>query len=62
MVAAEVVPGTTFAVGEQRALFSTNAYGARYGVAADDEGFVMIRLGGSGSAGELIVVENFFEE
>ncbi len=56
LIAAEVDPDT-FAVGEQRALFSTNVYRG-YRVAADDEGFVMIRLGGS----ELIVVENFFEE
>ena len=62
------MPGTTFAVGEQRALFSTNGYRAStvhatYDVTADDEQFVMIRLGGSGNeGGELIVVENFFEE
>ncbi len=67
LITAEVVPGTTFAVGEQRALFSTNVYRAaatqgNYGVTADAQRFVMIRLGGSGDAGELIVVENFFEE
>ena len=71
LISVEVVPGTTFAIGEQRALFSTNGYkvtperrrGRRlYDVTADDERFVMIRLSGSGEAGELIVVENFFEE
>ena len=34
----------------------------QYDVTPDDQRFVMIRLGGSGNAGELIVVENFFEE
>jgi serine/threonine-protein kinase len=67
LITAEVVPGTTFAVGEQRALFSTMAYRAattqgNYGVTADAQRFVMIRVSGSGDAGELIVVENFFEE
>ncbi len=68
LISVEVVPGTTFAVGEQRVLFSTNGYRGSslhrtYDVTADDEQFVMIRLGGPGNAGgELIVVENFFEE
>jgi Tol biopolymer transport system component len=67
LISAEVVPGTTFAVGEQRVLFSTNGYRGSlvqplYDVTADDERFVMIRLSGSSDAGDLIVVENFFEE
>ena len=33
-----------------------------YDVMADDQRFLMIRLGGSGYVGDLIMVQNFFEE
>jgi serine/threonine-protein kinase len=66
LITAEVVPGTTFVVGEQRTLFSTSAYRfdavhQAYDVTADDQRFVMIREP-QAEAYELIVVENFFEE
>ncbi len=67
LIAAEVVPGTTFIVGEQRALFSTTPYRfdavhQAYDVSADDQRFVMVGVRVSGVVGDLIVVENFFEE
>ncbi len=66
LISAEVVPGTTFVVGEQRALFSTTGYRndsryQAYDVTADDQRFVMVRVGTVG-VGDLIMVENFFEE
>ncbi len=53
--------------GERRALFSMQVYLSdalhlQYGVMPEDQRFVMIRNPGSVEAGELIVVENFFEE
>jgi serine/threonine-protein kinase len=67
LISAEVLPGTTFVVGEQRALFSTAAYQSEnfhqaYDVTADDQRFVMVRVAITGEEGGLIVVENFFEE
>ena len=64
LVAVEVIPGPTFAMGERRVLFSTQPYrdvSGNYDV-TEDGGFVMIRLRGAQSSGELIVVENWFEE
>ena len=63
---AEVLPGPNFVIGERRALFSTQGYRStfvhqQYDVTPDDQRFVMIR-NRVADAGELIVVENFFEE
>jgi serine/threonine-protein kinase len=59
----------TFATLEVRELFSTRdyfnfAYHRSYDVSADDQRFVMIRTNAVGepAIGDLIVVENFFEE
>ncbi len=63
----EVLPGPTFVTGERRVLFSTQGfrtypYHQQYDVTPDDQRFVMIRNRRGEEAGELIVVENFFEE
>jgi Tol biopolymer transport system component len=67
LMSAQVLLGTTFIVGEQRVLFSTQRFRTgivyrHYDVTPDDQRFVMIRIPGGEDAGELIVVENFFEE
>ena len=68
LIAAEVQTAPTFGVGQQRVLFPTGAayesfaFHPRYDVTRDDERFVMIRFRGGGEAGELILVENWFEE
>jgi Tol biopolymer transport system component len=65
LVAATVLPGATFAVGEQRVLFSTEGYLSNRGFRTYDVApggrFVMIRLTKQGRD-ELIWVDNFFEE
>ncbi len=66
-MAAQVLPGTTFAIGERRALFSIDGYRTsrhpEYDVTPDDQRFLMIRdRSGSGEETELIVVENVFGE
>ncbi len=65
-MAAQVLSGTTFAVGERRALFSTEGYHAgrhpEYDVAPGDQRFLMIRDRSGGEETELIVVENVIEE
>ncbi len=63
----EVLSGTTFVLGERRALFSLEGFlSARnrqmYDVTPDGQRFVMIRNLGEQEATELIVVENLFEE
>ncbi len=63
----EVLPGATFVTGERRVLFSTQGFRSgtvhrQYDVTPDDQRFVMIRNIGEQEVGELIVVENFFEE
>ncbi len=63
----EVSPGGTFVIGEHRVLFSVQGFRSdtfhqQYDVTPDDQRFVMIRTPGGQEAGELIVVENFFEE
>ena len=67
-MAIEILPGSTFVTGERHTLFSV-APGFRlvpvhqqYDVTPDDQRFVMIRNRGVGERGELIVVENLFEE
>jgi hypothetical protein len=66
MMSAEVLPDATFAAGERRVLFSAVPYqpsfGSRnYDVTTDGERFLMIRAGAR-DPGELILVENWFEE
>ncbi len=65
-MAAEVVTTPAFSVGERRPLFSAIQYlrGANsrhYDVTPDDQRFVFVGPVGIGG-GELIVVENWFEE
>ncbi len=67
LMVVEVLPGATFVTGEQRGLFSNQGFRSsrnhqQYDVTPDDQRFVMIRTPGGQEAGELIVVENFFEE
>jgi serine/threonine-protein kinase len=67
LIVVEVLPGAAFVPGERRALFSHQGYYSTtlhqfYDVTPDDQRFVMIRNRGADDAGELIVVENFFEE
>jgi serine/threonine-protein kinase len=67
LMVVEVLPGATFVTGERRVLFSTQGYRSAfthqfYDVTADDQRFVMIRNPGAEEVGELIVVENLFEE
>ncbi len=63
----EVLPGATFIRGQHRGLFSTSVFETfpvhrSYDVAADDQRFVMVRDLEDNDAGEIIVIENFFEE
>ncbi len=67
LVRVEVLRGATFVTGEQQVLFSAREYLSTvfhrlYEVTPDDQRFVMIRNLGGQEAGELIVVENLFEE
>ena len=70
MVAAQIRPGSVFEVTDRtvlftirpKVLFRQSEQYALYDVASDDQRFVMIRLRGAREAGQLIVVENFFEE
>ncbi len=64
LVAVEIIPGPTFGMGERRVLFSMQPYRTglgHYDVTGDGR-FVMIRRRFTQGQGELIVVENFFEE
>ncbi len=63
----EVLPGPTFVTGERRTLFSVQGFRSvtvhqQYDVTPDDQRFVMIRNRSVEERGELILVENFFEE
>jgi eukaryotic-like serine/threonine-protein kinase len=66
LVAADIRPGTTFAVGEQRTLFSFAPFfqlGSipSYDVTADDKRFVMLREGESAQESELIVAMHWLD-
>ncbi len=66
LMTVEVLRGATFVTGERRVLFSVQGFRSatvhqQYDVTPDDQRFVMIRSPDA-EAGELIVVENFFEE
>ena len=67
MVAVPVETEPTFAAGQPEALFSAAEFRSfanhqQYDVTPDDQRFIMIRLSEGGGAGELIWVQNFFEE
>lgn len=64
MMSVEVAPGTgsTFVGSEPEALFSFAPYRTDDFDTTADGRFVMIRLRGEAWAGELVVVENWFEE
>ena len=68
-VAAAVAPGPTFALGDQRVLFSAGPFwaaatGRPYSVAPDDSRFVFMRNVGSQTATptDLVLVEHWFTE
>ncbi len=66
LMAVEVLRGATFVTGERRVLFSVQGFRSatvhqQYDVTPDDQRFVMIR-NRVADEGELIVVENLFEE
>jgi Tol biopolymer transport system component len=66
MIAAEIRPGATFSVGEQRKLFPVDPYlrpGSypRYAVSPDGRRFVMIREGQLSQQSELILTENWLQ-
>jgi Tol biopolymer transport system component len=66
MVAAEVRPGATFSVGEQRVLFSAAPFLSlgtipSYAVSADDRRFLMLREGESAQESELIVALHWLD-
>jgi len=66
MVAADLRPGATFAVGEQRSLFSFAPYVrpapiTAYAVTADDKRFMMLREGETAQESELIVALHWLD-
>jgi Tol biopolymer transport system component len=66
LVAADVRPGVTFAVGEQRTLFSFAPFLRlgpipSYDVTADDRRFMMLREGESAQESELIVAQHWLD-
>ena len=66
LIAADIRPGATFAVGEQRALFSVAPFlrlGATpsYLVSADDKRFIMLREGEAAQESELIVAMHWLD-
>ncbi|HEX9690515.1 MAG TPA: protein kinase [Gemmatimonadales bacterium] len=67
LMTADVQGGSSFVVGQTKILFQTNDYynysfHPQYDVTPDGQRFVMVRFRGAGEAGDLIVVENWFEE
>ena len=66
LVAADIRPGATFAVGEQRVLFSFAPFLRlgpipSYAVTADDRRFLMLREGESAQESELIVAQHWLD-
>ncbi|HEY7614823.1 MAG TPA: protein kinase [Gemmatimonadales bacterium] len=66
MIAAEIPPGQTFSVGEQRRLFSTAEYAAgsgipSYAVSPDDRRFLLLREGESIQQSELVLAQNWIQ-
>jgi len=67
LVAAEIIAGTTFIVGERTVLFPlagmlTTVSVAQYDVHPDGDRFVMIQLDDQGRESSLVVIEGFAEE
>ncbi|UCD25597.1 MAG: protein kinase [Gemmatimonadota bacterium] len=67
LMVSEVQTDPTFMTGQQHALLSVTGYynyafHPQYDVTPDDQRFIMIRFRGVGESGELIVVENWFDE
>ena len=67
MISVEVLPGTTFIPGERQAMFSVQPFlgtisSPAFDVTLDDQRFVMIRPATDQALGQIVVVENFFEE
>jgi eukaryotic-like serine/threonine-protein kinase len=67
MVAAEITTAPAFAVGSQTVLFPGSAFGLddshrQYDVSADDRRFLMLRERGGGERGNLVFVDNWFQE
>ena len=62
LIEVEVAPGETFRVGEPRVLFAMGRV-VDWDVTDDDQGFILVRdRSEQQDRGNLIVVENFFEE
>ena len=66
MVSAEIRPGTTFSVGEQRRLFSFAPF-VRAGSSVvrrspDDHRFLMVREGDASQQSELVLAEHWAQE
>ncbi len=67
LMAAEIIVGTTFIIGERTELFSVSRMlaetnHAQYDVHPDGDRFLMIQLDPSGENISLVVVEGFFQE
>ncbi len=67
LVVAEVIPSTTFVVGQKQVLFSLEGYynyefHPQYDISSDDQRFLMVRVRDGGVIGDLIVVDNWFTE
>jgi hypothetical protein len=67
LVAVPVRSSPTFSTGDAVTLFPAAGFraggvGAEYAVAPDDRRFLMIRPAAGGSAEQIVVVENWFEE
>jgi len=62
MVAVRVETTPTFSAGPTSVLFPGGAYAAGYDVSPDGERFIMVRPLGDQAQGDMILVQNFFEE
>ena len=67
MVSAEIRPGATFSVGEQRRLFSTAEFASgsgvpSYAVSPDDRRFMVLREGESVQQSELVLAEHWTQK
>jgi Tol biopolymer transport system component len=67
MVAAEITTAPAFAVGSQTVLFPGGAFAMddshrEYDVSPDDRRFLMLRERGGGERGNLVLVDNWFQE
>ena len=67
MVSAEIRPGTTFSVGEQRVLFSTTEFAGgsgihTYAMSPDGRRFMMLREGESIQQSELVLAQNWLQK